>query len=152
MIYRSCIGQYYMYKYNHIHVMVYYLLCNCVFVMVINIQCVLDILVVNQGYGYINISAILWWSVILVEETGVPGENRRFASSQRQTLSHNVVLRTTRQERESNSQLYTDSCKSNYHTITTTTIPCVIIYIWVIRYILIKIYSSLSMLLLLILT
>jgi hypothetical protein len=29
-------------------------------------------------YGYAtfnNISVILWWSVLLVEETGVPGEN-----------------------------------------------------------------------------
>jgi len=24
-----------------------------------------------------NISVILWWSVLLVEETGVPGENHR---------------------------------------------------------------------------
>jgi len=24
-----------------------------------------------------NISVILWWSVLLVEETGVPGENPR---------------------------------------------------------------------------
>jgi hypothetical protein len=28
-----------------------------------------------------NISAILWWSVLLVEETGVPVENYRPASS-----------------------------------------------------------------------
>jgi hypothetical protein len=28
-----------------------------------------------------NISIILWRSVILVEETGVPGENRRHATS-----------------------------------------------------------------------
>ena len=39
-----------------------------------------------------NISAILWKSVLLVEETGVPGENRRPASSNWQTLSHNIVL------------------------------------------------------------
>jgi hypothetical protein len=32
-----------------------------------------------------NISAIVWWSVSLVEEIAVPGEN------QRQTLSHNAV-------------------------------------------------------------
>ena len=32
-----------------------------------------------------NISVILWRSVLLMEETGVPGENHR------QTLSHNVV-------------------------------------------------------------
>jgi hypothetical protein len=32
-----------------------------------------------------NISVILWRSVLLMEETGVPTENHR------QTLSHNVV-------------------------------------------------------------
>jgi len=29
-----------------------------------------------------NISAISWWSVLLVEEIGVPGENNRPATSQ----------------------------------------------------------------------
>jgi hypothetical protein len=28
-----------------------------------------------------NISVISWWSVLLVEETGVPGENHRPAAS-----------------------------------------------------------------------
>jgi len=28
-----------------------------------------------------NISVILWWSVLLVEQTGVPGENKRPAAS-----------------------------------------------------------------------
>jgi hypothetical protein len=28
-----------------------------------------------------NISAILWWSVLLVEETSVPGENHLHATS-----------------------------------------------------------------------
>jgi hypothetical protein len=35
-----------------------------------------------------NILIISWWSVLLVEETGVPGENHRL------TLSHNVVSST----------------------------------------------------------
>jgi len=34
-----------------------------------------------------NISVILWWSVLLVEQTGVPGENKRPAASHWQTLS-----------------------------------------------------------------
>ena len=38
-----------------------------------------------------DISVISWWSVLLVEETGVPGDNHRPAASHRQTLSHNVV-------------------------------------------------------------
>ena len=43
-----------------------------------------------------NISVISWQSVLLVEETGVPGENHQPATSHWQTLSHNVVLRTPR--------------------------------------------------------
>jgi hypothetical protein len=41
-----------------------------------------------------NISAISWWSVLLLEETGVSGENHRPAASHYQTLSHNVVSST----------------------------------------------------------
>jgi len=44
-----------------------------------------------------NISVISWWSVLLVEETGVPGENHRPVASQWQALSHNVVSSTPRQ-------------------------------------------------------
>ena len=43
-----------------------------------------------------NISAISWRSVLLVEETGVPGENHRLAASHSQTLSHNIVSGTSR--------------------------------------------------------
>jgi hypothetical protein len=38
-----------------------------------------------------NISVISWRSVLLVEETGGPGENHRPVASHCQTLSHNVV-------------------------------------------------------------
>jgi hypothetical protein len=38
-----------------------------------------------------NISVISWWSVLLVEEPGVPGEIYRPAASNWQALSHNVV-------------------------------------------------------------
>jgi hypothetical protein len=41
---------------------------------------------------FINISAISWRSVLLVVETGGPGENHWPAASHWQTLSHNVVL------------------------------------------------------------
>ena len=40
-----------------------------------------------------NISVISWWSVLLVEETGVPGQNHRSAASHWQTLSHSFVSR-----------------------------------------------------------
>jgi hypothetical protein len=61
------------------------------------------VMVFNATFN--NISVILWRSVLLVEETGIPGENHRPATSLRQTLSHNVVLSTPLHERDSNSQL-----------------------------------------------
>ena len=45
-----------------------------------------------------NITVILWQSVFLVEETGVPGENHQPVASHWQILSHNVVLSTPRHE------------------------------------------------------
>jgi hypothetical protein len=38
-----------------------------------------------------NISVISWWYVLLVEETGRPGENHLPVASHWHTLSHNVV-------------------------------------------------------------
>jgi hypothetical protein len=38
-----------------------------------------------------NISVLSWWSVLLMEETGVLRENHRPAASHWQTWSHNVV-------------------------------------------------------------
>jgi hypothetical protein len=43
-----------------------------------------------------NISVISWKSVLLVEETGVPGENHRSVASHWQTWSDNVVSSTPR--------------------------------------------------------
>jgi hypothetical protein len=48
-----------------------------------------------------NISAISWRSVLLVGETRVPGENHRPVASHWQTVSHNVVSSTPRNERDS---------------------------------------------------
>jgi hypothetical protein len=56
-----------------------------------------------------NISAILWRSVLLAEETGVPRENYRTGFE----LTTLVVINTH----------CTGSCKSNYHTLTTMTAP-----------------------------
>jgi hypothetical protein len=41
---------------------------------------------------YTNISVISWKSVLLVKETGVPGENHWPAASDWQTFSHKVHL------------------------------------------------------------
>jgi hypothetical protein len=49
-----------------------------------------------------NISVITWPSVLLVEETGVPGENHQTVENHCQTLSHNVVSSTPRHEQDSN--------------------------------------------------
>ena len=74
-----------------------------------------------------NPSLMSWWSVLLVEETGVPGENHRPVASHWQTLSHNVVSSTPRLSGLVLTTLMvigidcTGRYKSNYHTITTTT-------------------------------
>ena len=49
-------------------------------------------MVLNATFN--NISVISWCSVLLVEETEVPGENHWPVSSHWQTLSHNVVSST----------------------------------------------------------
>jgi len=51
-----------------------------------------------------NISVISWWPVLLVEESGVIGENHWPAASHWQTLSHNVALSTPHHEQGSNLQ------------------------------------------------
>jgi hypothetical protein len=53
-----------------------------------------------------NISGISWRSVLLVEETGVPGENHRHVASHWQNISHNVVSSKPRHQRDLNSQIY----------------------------------------------
>jgi hypothetical protein len=55
---------------------------------------VIRLMMVNATFN--NISVISWRSVLLVEETGVPGENHRPVASHWQTLSHNVVSSTPR--------------------------------------------------------
>jgi hypothetical protein len=52
-----------------------------------------------------NISVISWLSVLLNEETWVPGENQWHVTSHWQTLSHNVVSSTPHHEQDSILQL-----------------------------------------------
>jgi hypothetical protein len=65
-----------------------------------------------------NISVILMQSVVLVEETGVPGENHRSIASHWQTLSYKVISNTPCHEWDSVTTLVvigthcTGSCKS----------------------------------------
>ena len=48
------------------------------------------------------LSVISGQLVLFVEETGVPTENHQPVASHSQTLSHNVVSSTPRQEQDSN--------------------------------------------------
>ena len=50
-------------------------------------------MVFNVTFNYISV--ISWWSVLLVEETGVLRETHRSDASHEQTLSHNGVLNTS---------------------------------------------------------
>ena len=54
-----------------------------------------------------NNSVISWWSVLLVQKTGIPGENHRPVPSHRERLSHKVVPSTSRHERNSNTTIST---------------------------------------------
>jgi hypothetical protein len=58
-------------------------------------------LVLNATFN--NISAILWQSVLLVEETGVPRENHWPVASHWQPLSHNLISSTPCHEPVSHS-------------------------------------------------
>ena len=70
---------------------------------------------------FTNISVISWGSVLLVEETGEPGENHWPVASHWETLSHNVVhLALIEIQTHNISGDCIGSCKSNYHMITTT--------------------------------
>ena len=71
-----------------------------------------------------NISVISWRSVLLVEETGVPGENYRPVASY--IMLYRVHLVWAGFELTALVLIGTDcicNCKSNYPTIGTTTIP-----------------------------
>ena len=64
-----------------------------------------------------NISFISWRSVLLVKETGEPGENHRPVVSHWQILSHNALHLALIEVRTRN--ISGDSRReSNYHTIT----------------------------------
>jgi hypothetical protein len=67
-----------------------------------------------------NISGILIRSVLLMEETGVPGENHRPVASHWKTLSH---IRTPRNVYVIQTRNFSGDMRWFHHTITTTTAP-----------------------------
>jgi hypothetical protein len=80
-------------------------------------------MVLNATFN--NISAISWLLVLLVVEIEVPGKNHLSVASHWQTLSHICVSSAPRSELITSVVIYTDctgSWKSNYNTITTTTL------------------------------
>jgi hypothetical protein len=79
-------------------------------------------LVVVFNATFNNISVISWRSVLLVEETGGPGENHRPVASHWQPLSHNVVHLALFKIRTHNSGDRHWLHRKNYHTITVTTV------------------------------
>ena len=90
---------------------------------------IVEVMVLNVTFN--NISVISWQLVLLVEETGVPGENHQTVESHWQTLSHNIVSSTPRLP-PAGFQLTTlvvigtdctSSCNSNYHTIWNSNKP-----------------------------
>jgi len=84
------------------------------------------VMVFNATFN--NISLISWRSVLLVDETRIPGENHRPVASHWQTLSHNVEYTSPWAGFELTRLVVIGidcigSCKSNYHTITNTMLP-----------------------------
>jgi hypothetical protein len=60
-------------------------------------------MVLNVTFNKMSVKS--WRSILLVEETRVPGENHRPAVSHLQSVLHNVVSSTPRHEWDSKSQL-----------------------------------------------
>jgi hypothetical protein len=59
-----------------------------------------------------NISVISWRSVVLVKETGIPGEKYRPVATHRQTLEHNGVSKS--QQLKNYEIIHTDT---RYYTL-----------------------------------
>jgi hypothetical protein len=88
-------------------------------------------MVLNATFN--NISVISWRSVVLVEETGVAGENHRpvqVTDKLYYKMLYRVDVVWGEFELTTLVVIYPDcigSCKSSYHMITTTTAPLLLL-------------------------
>jgi hypothetical protein len=89
--------------------------CTCFNMSDLSIYSVIQQWIYN--YCRISFNILGQWSVLLVEETGVPGENHRPVASHWQTLSHNVVSYPFRHEEGSNSNWSLTKDIKRYTTI-----------------------------------
>ena len=113
---KPCIRACYRWNLFHVHRYqhIFMIISNNLFLFVC-------LMVFNATFN--NISVISWWSVLLVHETGVPGEK------QVTDKLYHIMLYTSPWawfELTTSVVIGTDcigSCKSNYHKIMTTTAP-----------------------------
>ena len=89
---------------------------------IIYMYCNLRVRVIVFNATFNKIVTISWRSVLLVEKTGVPGENHRPAPSHWQTLSHCIIYTSSWPGFELTTVMLigtdcTGSCKSNYYMV-----------------------------------
>ena len=78
-----------------------------------NVSCFLFVCFLVFYTSFNNISVILWQSVLLVEETGGPGEKHWPVASHWQTLSHNVELNTPQAKKKKYMCVYCHMSKKS---------------------------------------
>ena len=95
----SEIDNYHSVSHKQWHIMIYLFITG--YLEINNRFGLVSFMVFNATFN--DISVILWRSVLLMEETGVPGENHQSVASHWQALSHNVVSSAPSPDRDSNS-------------------------------------------------